>query len=52
MLDQIKEMVEHGSGMISLGRHLGLYYAPRDNMIRCPRGWLFIAVEDHFSPEK
>ena len=39
-------LVEQGFGMVNLGRHRGLFYASREYMSNCPKGWLFVAAED------
>lgn len=41
-----KSIFEEGYGLVNLGRHLGLFYAPKGEMRHCPHGWLFIATED------
>ena len=45
------QLIKDGFGLVTLGRNLGLYYAPRENISCTPRGWLFIAVEDKCTAE-
>jgi hypothetical protein len=49
MADIYEQAINDGFGFINLGRHLGLYYAPRSQMGNCPKGWMFIASEDNLS---
>lgn len=48
-MDIYDQIIKDGWGFVNLGRHLGLYYAPRACLSNCPKGWLFIVVEDNFT---
>ena len=46
------QIITDGFGLVNIGRNLGLFYAPRDHMAGCPKGWLFIACEDKLASSR
>ncbi len=52
MPDIYDRIIEDGFGLVNLGSHRGLYYAPAANASNTPGGWLFIAVEDRLTSSR